>query len=348
MRKREGFTLVELLVAIAVSSTVMLAAASLLLMGVRVSGTAREDAGEQQTVRTVFSMLEDVASGSISRVEPLSGGWLLRGRAPKDDTAGPELLRYEDGSLSMGGVVVLDGLRGASAEVSEDGTLLTFTFRTEEDTYSTAIYCRTAVLGDSVSSEDAADILGKVDNVSTFPETGGFPEAGEISEEEKDARYSFLQTLAAQYGSTGQIIGGNGTYFSQWYIEAAGGVWGQNGWGPDTPWCACFLSWAAALAAQSGAVENPPYFANVDNGMSAFKDSSKWADGDSNYTPIPGDYIFFDWSGGADPAHAGAVLYVEDGYVYTIEGNSGGRVAVQKYSLDDPRIVGYGLLDWAG
>lgn len=343
MRKRDGFTLVELLVAIAVSSTVMLAAASLLLMGVRVSGAAREDAGEQQTVRTVFSMLEDVASGSISRVEPLSGGWLLRGQAPEDDTTGPELLRYEDGSLSMGGVVVLDGLRGASAEVSEDGTLLTFTFRTEEDTYSTAIYCRTAVLGDSVSSEDAEDILGKVDDVSTFPETGGFPEAGEISEEEKDARYSFLQTLAAQYGSTGQIIGGNGTYFSQWYIEAAGGVWGQNGWGPDTPWCACFLSWAAV---QSGAVENPPYFANVDTGMAGFQTAGRWADKNDDYTPIPGDYIFFDWSGGADPAHAGAVLYVEDGYVYTIEGNSGGRVAVQKYSLDDPRIVGYGLLDW--
>lgn len=339
MRKREGFTLVELLVAIAVSSTVMLAAASLLLMGVRVSGAAREDAGEQQTVRTVFSMLEDVASGSISRVEPLSGGWLLRGQAPEDDTAGPELLRYEDGSLSMGGVVVLDGLRGASAEVSEDGTLLTFTFRTEEDTYSTAIYCRTAVLGDSVSSEDAAEILEKPKD-DMFSETGGFPEADDISSAEKDARYSFLQTLAAQYGSTGQIIGGNGTYFSQWYIGAG---WGQNGWGPDTPWCACFLSWAAV---QSGAVENPPYFANVDTGMAGFQTAGRWAGKNDDYTPIPGDYIFFDWSGGADPAHAGAVLYVEDGYVYTIEGNSGGRVAVQKYSLDDPRIVGYGLLDW--
>lgn len=341
MRKRDGFTLVELLVAIAVSSTVMLAAASLLLMGVRVSGAAREDAGEQQTVRTVFSMLEDVASGSISRVEPLSGGWLLRGQAPEDDTAGPELLRYEDGSLSMGGVVVLDGLRGASAEVSEDGTLLTFTFRTEEDTYSTAIYCRTAVLGDSVSSEDAAEILEKPKD-DVFSETGGFPEAGEISEEEKDARYSFLQTLAAQYGSTGQIIGGvyDGIYFSQWYI---GDGWRENGWGPDTPWCACFLSWAAV---QSGAVENPPHFANVDTGMAGFQIAGRWAGKNDDYTPIPGDYIFFDWSGGADPAHAGAVLYVDGDTVYTIEGNSGGRVAVQKYSLDDPRIVGYGLLDW--
>lgn len=341
MRKRDGFTLVELLVAIAVSSTVMLAAASLLLMGVRVSGAAREDAGEQQTVRTVFSMLEDVASGSISRVEPLSGGWLLRGRAPEDDTAGPELLRYEDGSLSMGGVVVLDGLRGASADVSEDGTLLTFTFRTEEDTYSTAIYCRTAVLGDSVSSEEAEGVLDRFEEETP---SNVFPDVGEISEEEKDARYSFLQTLAAQYGSTGQIIGGNGTYFSQWYI---GDGWRENGWGPDTPWCACFLSWAAYQNSRN-MTSSPPRFAEVDNGMSAFKDSSKWADGDSNYTPIPGDYIFFDWSGGEDPDHVGAVLYVDGETVYTIEGNSGGRVAVQRYSLNDSRIVGYGLLDWAG
>lgn len=44
----------------------------------------------------------------------------------------------------------------------------------------------------------------------------------------------------------------------------------------------------------------------------------------------------------------GTVLYVEDGYVYTIEGNSVGQAAVQRYSLNNPRTVGYGLLDWAG
>ena len=73
---------------------------------------------------------------------------------------------------------------------------------------------------------------------------------------------------------------------------------------------------------------------------------SRWAEAGGEYTPIPGDYIFFDWDGGSDPAHVGAVLYVENGWVYTIEGNSGGRVAVQRYALSDPGIVGYGLLDW--
>ena len=333
MRKNNGFTLVELLVVIAVSSTVLLAAASLMLMGVRIGGAAREEAGEQQTVRTVFSVMEEMAaSGDIYRVEPLSDGWQLRGR-DSDGGPGAELLRYEDGSLYLGGAVLLDGLRGAGVEVPGDSGLLTFTFRTAEDTYSASVYCRTSVLGDSVSSEDAAEILEK-------PKDDVFPNADSLTSEEKDARYSFLQTLAAQYGSTGQIIGGDGTYFSQWYIGAS---WGQNGWGPDTPWCACFLSWAAV---QSGAVENPPYFANVDTGMAGFQTAGRWADKNDDYIPIPGDYIFFDWGGGSDPAHVGAVLYVENGWVYTIEGNSGGRVAVQRYALSDPRIVGYGLLDW--
>ena len=37
---------------------------------------------------------------------------------------------------------------------------------------------------------------------------------------------------------------------------------------------------------------------------------------------------------------------MEGNFLYTIEGNSGGRVAVQRYLLSDPRIVGYGVLKW--
>ena len=68
--------------------------------------------------------------------------------------------------------------------------------------------------------------------------------------------------------------------------------------------------------------------------------------------PIPGDYVFFDWDGGTDPDggkdpdHVGAVLCVKGGFLYTIEGNSGGKVAVNRYPLSDKRIVGYGVLNW--
>ena len=327
MRKNNGFTLVELLVVIAVSSTVLLAAASLMLMGVRIGGAAREEAGEQQTVRTVFSVMEEMAaSGDIYRVEPLSDGWQLRGR-DSDGGPGAELLRYEDGSLYLGGAVLLDGLRGAGVEVPGDSGLLTFTFQTAEDTYSASVYCRTGVGGDSADSQETEDILDKVSD----SDPAVFPKTEDLTQEEKAARYAFLQELAGQVGSTGQIIGGSGS-FAQWY---------NSGWSPDTPWCACFLSWAAAQTAG-----DPPRFADVDEGKAAFQSDGRWAEAGGEYTPIPGDYIFFDWDGGSDPAHVGAVLYVENGWVYTIEGNSGGRVAVQRYALSDPRIVGYGLLDW--
>ena len=46
----------------------------------------------------------------------------------------------------------------------------------------------------------------------------------------------------------------------------------------------------------------------------------------------------------------GAVLCVADKdgflYLYTIEGNSGGRVALNCYPKNDPRIMGYGVLNW--
>lgn len=81
--------------------------------------------------------------------------------------------------------------------------------------------------------------------------------------------------------------------------------------------------------------------------MASFKESGKWRNpNDANNMPIPGDYVFFDWDRGSDPDHVGAVLCVKDGFLYTIEGNSGGKVAVQRYPLSDKRIVGYGVLNW--
>lgn len=332
-RNNSGFTMVELLVTVAVSSIVLAAAASLMLLGLRVHQTTQKEAGEQQTVRIVLSALEDLsASGKISRVEPFSDGWRLLGKTA-DGKSGAVLLRYNSGKLTSGGSgdqVLLDNLRGA--QVILDDSLVTFTFATAAHSYSTSVFCRTGIEGDSVGREEAEDIL---------KETPTLPAAADLTETEKDARFAFLKTLAGQYDSRGEIIGGSG-YFSEWYI----GDYAKNpGWNQYTPWCACFLSWAAAQ--QPGETFNgaPPRFAKVDDGMNAFQTQKKWRD--SSATPIPGDYVFFDWDGETDPDHVGAVLCVdENGYLYTIEGNSGGRVAVNCYPKNDPRIMGYGVLNW--
>lgn len=343
-RNNSGFTMVELLVTVAVSSIVLAAAASLMLLGLRVHQTTQKEAGEQQTVRIVLSALEDLsASGKIYRVEPLSDGWQLQGKTA-DGTPGAVLLRYNSGKLTSGtsgDQVLLDNLRGARVDL--DGSLVTFTFATAAHSYSTSVFCRTGIEGDSVGKADAEDILTKEPTL---------PESTKLSEAEKKARFAFLQTLADQYDSRGEIKGGDSSYryFSEWYIDD----YAKNpGWNQYTPWCACFLSWAADQ--QRDTIDgDPPKFADVDKGMADFKaQKNKWRNpNDANNKPIPGDYVFFDWDGrndpdgGKDPDHVGAVLCVEGNYLYTIEGNSGGRVAVQRYDLNDKRIVGYGVLDW--
>lgn len=334
-RNNSGFTMVELLVTVAVSSIVLAAAASLMLLGLRVHQTTQKEAGEQQTVRIVLSALEDLsASGKISRVEPFSDGWRLLGKTA-DGKSGAVLLRYNNGKLRSGGSgdqVLLDNLRGA--QVILDDSLVTFTFATAAHSYSTSVFCRTGIEGDSVGKAEAEDILKK-------PPT--LPGAADLTDTEKDARFAFLQTLAGQYDSRGEILLENTSpykYFSEWYIN---GYKNHPGWNQYTPWCACFLSWGAEQL-KTSIDGNPPRFADVDKGMAVFKAQDKWRD--SSATPIPGDYVFFDWDGGTDPDHVGAVLCVEGNFLYTIEGNSGGKVAVNRYSLSDPRIVGYGVLNW--
>lgn len=334
-RNNSGFTMVELLVTVAVSSIVLAAAASLMLLGLRVHQTTQKEAGEQQTVRIVLSALEDLsASGKIYRVQLLSDGWQLQGKTA-DGKSGAVLLRYKSGKLTSGtsgDQVLLDNLRGA--QVILDGSLVTFTFATAAHSYSTSVFCRTGIEGDSVGKAEAEDILKK-------PPT--LPAAADLTETEKDARFAFLQTLADQYDSRGEIIGGKG-YFSEWYI---GNYESNPGWNRYTPWCGCFLSWGAEQ--QRDTIDGaPPKFADVDKGMASFKESSKWRNpNDANNKPIPGDYVFFDWDRDSDPDHVGAVLCVdENGYLYTIEGNSGGKVAVNCYPKNDPRIMGYGVLNW--
>ena len=331
-RNNSGFTMVELLVTVAVSSIVLAAAASLMLLGLRVHQTTQKEAGEQQTVRIVLSALEDLsASGKIYRVEPLSDGWQLQGKTA-DGNPGAVLLRYNSGTLTSGtsgDQVLLDNLRGARVDL--DGSLVTFTFATAAHSYSTSVFCRTGIEGDSVGKAEAQEKLT-------------LPDPTTLTDAEKKARFAFLKTLAGQYDSRGEIKSGDSTYtyFSEWYI---GGYARDPRWNQYTPWCGCFLSWGAEQ--QRDTIDgDPPRFANVDEGMEKFKNGSYGQWRERGATPIPGDYVFFDWDGGTDPDHVGAVLCVEGDFLYTIEGNSGGKVAVQRYDLNDKRIVGYGVLNW--
>ena len=55
------------------------------------------------------------------------------------------------------------------------------------------------------------------------------------------------------------------------------------------------------------------------------------------------DLIFFDWEGDGESDHVGIVEKVENGIVYTVEGNSGDSCRINQYSVGNYEILGYGV-----
>lgn len=117
-------------------------------------------------------------------------------------------------------------------------------------------------------------------------------------------------------------------------------------------WCDVFVDWcfvkAFGTAAGKTMLCQPDKSLGAGCGYSARYYKAKGQFHSSN--PKPGDQIFFVDRAGA-VCHTGLVYYVDNAYVYTIEGNTstqsgvvsnGGGVFKKKYTLGYSRIYGYG------
>ena len=123
--------------------------------------------------------------------------------------------------------------------------------------------------------------------------------------------------------------------------------WSWYGFSGRVEWCACFVSWCAN---ECGYIDTGviPKYAGCVNGVQWFKDRGQWMDGSAE--PAPGMIIFFDWNdeNGQDGLsdHTGIVEKVENGRVYTIEGNSGDSVRQNSYPVGHYEVLGYGCPDF--
>ena len=123
--------------------------------------------------------------------------------------------------------------------------------------------------------------------------------------------------------------------------------WSWYGFSGRVEWCACFVSWCAN---ECGYIDTGviPQYAGCVNGVQWFKDRGQWMDGSAE--PAPGMIIFFDWDdeNGQDGLsdHTGIVEKVENGRVYTIEGNSGDSVRQNSYPVGHYEVLGYGCPDF--
>lgn len=392
MKRNQGYTLVELLVSIAVGSLVTLAATTVLLLGLRIHNRSTATVIRQNTARVVLTMLENLAAeGDITSIEvdennadpDAPKSWRIRNAEnvilasfDADKAAIYAGIPYRDpdgNGEPVAATPILENVSDSTIGLDTNG-VLTVSVTTEDGTYESKIYCRT--------------LRAPAETEPTVPSEPSEGSGSTLSE----GRKKFLNVLASQY----RLVGGSpnpglildngystGQYYTQWYV---GGTY-PEGWSPETPWCACFVSWALCYPGENsnpgvvddikgvvdyidgdswnvnGSADKPKKpvgvaFASVDKFWDYFNNlggnGEHWKD--DSYVPTPGDIIFIDWSGGNDPAHVGVVLKVETDTngllktVYTIEGNMENRVMIRRYVVGDNYgvVMGYGIIDWTG
>ena len=149
------------------------------------------------------------------------------------------------------------------------------------------------------------------------------------------------------------------------------GAWAGD---PAAQWCAEFLCWCVDQVDQRWRSallrEVFPYYTASNTGRSWFIRAGRyvvragklegwgkqWLTGSrtylqpGEYIPQPGDWAFFNWTGGSDTQHVALVEYCARDtvtgniLVHVIEGNNPSAVARNSYELNSPTILGYGTV----
>lgn len=134
---------------------------------------------------------------------------------------------------------------------------------------------------------------------------------------------AMVAVAQAEIGNSG------GMKYCEWY-----------GYNYRVEWCAIFVSW---VADQCGYLDAGvlPKTAGVRPYVDWFKERGHWQGRD--FEPTPGDIVFFDWESDGLADHVGIVEKVENGLVYTVEGNTGDRCAERRYPVGNAPIYGFGL-----
>lgn len=163
----------------------------------------------------------------------------------------------------------------------------------------------------------------------------------EVGYLEKKSLYN-LDSKTANAGS------GNYTKYSRDLYNAGY----YNGSKQGVAWCNVFVDWCHYKAsggdkpfAQWISCQSGPYGAGCKYSMEYYKAAGRFF----TSNPIPGDQIYFGTSKSVD--HTGIVTKIENGRVYTVEGNTssqsgvvgnGGGVFEKSYPLTHSKILGYG------
>ena len=169
----------------------------------------------------------------------------------------------------------------------------------------------------------------------------------EALSEIQNAFNSMLENNGSNNNGNSNVTGKGSTKMVQIAQSELGNVGGEKyrtwyyGRQQSAQWCAIFVSWVANEAGYLNT--SIPKFALCSSGANWFKSQGRWQDG--NYTPSPGDIIFFDWKNSRDgvPDHVGIVESVSSGNVTYISGNDDDVCKRNTYPIGYDSIYGYGV-----
>lgn len=171
--------------------------------------------------------------------------------------------------------------------------------------------------------------------------TMSLPMAAEAATEE-ELRSSIISVAQGEVGYTGTS---SYSKYGEWYGYQGG-------------WCTTFVLWCCNQVGEANNVKINgkvvPSGGNCNSMISWFKNKGRYYEASSGYTPIPGDLVFFDWSGNGSCQHVGFVTSTSKSTVYTVEGNCSGKVKAREYTKNGSKpynnisaIMGYASPDFS-
>ena len=138
-----------------------------------------------------------------------------------------------------------------------------------------------------------------------------------------DGNTAIVAVAQTQLGNEG------GLKYCEWY-----------GYPYRVEWCVIFVGWCAE---QCGYLDEGvlPKMEGVLPLVDWFRERDQWQYRD--YEPNPGDLIFYDWENDGIADHVGIVERVENGLIYSVEGNVDDRCIENSHYVGTSSIYGFGL-----
>ena len=135
MKRNAGFTLVELIITIAVATLLTAAATSILVLGLRINAKTTDNVKQQNATNMLAYAVQNIAENRDIYVNEDK-------TAVQNENGSTDYIKFEGDIVYLNGNVFMEDVSFFEAKLSDDTKLLTITLRTNGKEYTASAYCR--------------------------------------------------------------------------------------------------------------------------------------------------------------------------------------------------------------